>query len=192
MKLGAARTGRCRGGWQAAPTKPGHVSTARWRGSGERDGEVYERNRCVKPPKVTSARTWRIWAGCGACSPLFQGGQLPGGGCQTIREATVKCCGVAVAMPRGYSRVPTPTSDQSVNTGTSPASPIACATSAGDQGWAHRLPIRPWEGRSRRSTSSWGEPGTWGRAAARSQGRCCNVRRIRGGYPGRVAFGAGR
>jgi hypothetical protein len=28
----------------AAPTKPGRVSTARWRGSGERDGEEYARN----------------------------------------------------------------------------------------------------------------------------------------------------
>ena len=37
--------GRCRGGWQAALTKPGRSSTARWRGSGERDGEEYERNQ---------------------------------------------------------------------------------------------------------------------------------------------------
>jgi hypothetical protein len=29
----------------AAPTKPGRVSTARWRGSGERDGEEYVRNQ---------------------------------------------------------------------------------------------------------------------------------------------------
>jgi hypothetical protein len=29
----------------AAPTKPGRVSTARWRGSGERDGEEYARNQ---------------------------------------------------------------------------------------------------------------------------------------------------
>ena len=29
----------------AAPTKPGRVSTARWGGSGERDGEEYERNQ---------------------------------------------------------------------------------------------------------------------------------------------------
>ncbi len=28
----------------AAPTKPGRVSTARWRGSGERGGEEYVRN----------------------------------------------------------------------------------------------------------------------------------------------------
>jgi hypothetical protein len=32
-------------GMGAALTKPGRVSTARWCGSGERDGEEYARNR---------------------------------------------------------------------------------------------------------------------------------------------------
>jgi len=35
----------------AALTKPGCVSTARWRGSGERDREEYERNRCRNVPQ---------------------------------------------------------------------------------------------------------------------------------------------
>jgi hypothetical protein len=30
---------------EAALTKPGHASTARWCGFGERDGEEYERNQ---------------------------------------------------------------------------------------------------------------------------------------------------
>ncbi len=34
----------------AALTKPGRASTARWSGSGKRDGEEYARNRCVTPP----------------------------------------------------------------------------------------------------------------------------------------------
>jgi hypothetical protein len=34
----------------AALTKPGRASTARWFGSGERDGEGYVRNRRVTPP----------------------------------------------------------------------------------------------------------------------------------------------
>ena len=42
----------------------------------------------------------------------------------------MKCCGVAVAMPRGYSRVPTSSSDQSVNTGTFPVLPARRAASA--------------------------------------------------------------
>lgn len=34
----------------AAPTKPGRASTARWRGSGEHDGEEYARNQCYYVP----------------------------------------------------------------------------------------------------------------------------------------------
>ena len=35
----------------AALTKPGCVSTARWRGPGERDREEYARNQCCKAPQ---------------------------------------------------------------------------------------------------------------------------------------------
>ena len=35
----------------AAPTKPGCVSTARWRGSGEQDREEYARNQCRNAPQ---------------------------------------------------------------------------------------------------------------------------------------------
>ena len=45
VKLRAAWSGRCRVGWQAALTKPGRVSTARWCGPGERGGKAYVRNR---------------------------------------------------------------------------------------------------------------------------------------------------
>src|SRR6266567_2593997 len=34
----------------AALTKPGRASTARWSGSGKRDGEEYARNRCETAP----------------------------------------------------------------------------------------------------------------------------------------------
>jgi hypothetical protein len=34
----------------AALTKPGRARTARWYGSGKRDGEEYARNRRVTPP----------------------------------------------------------------------------------------------------------------------------------------------
>ena len=33
---------------RAAPTKPGRVSTARWRGSGERDQKAYEQEPVIK------------------------------------------------------------------------------------------------------------------------------------------------
>ena len=62
------------------------------------------------------------------------------------REATVKCCGVAVAMPRGYSRVPPSSSDQSVNTGTFPALPGAVSSRGETSGWVHRRPIGSGEG----------------------------------------------
>jgi len=38
-------------GWQAAPTKPGRVSTARWCGPGERGGKAYVRNRRLRPSR---------------------------------------------------------------------------------------------------------------------------------------------
>src|SRR3954453_17490284 len=44
-------------------------------------------------------------------------------------------------MPRGYSRVPTSSSDQSVNTGTLPAPPGAVSSRDEPPGWVHRRPI---------------------------------------------------
>ena len=45
QELSAVRAGRCRGGREAALTKPGRPGTARRAGSGERDQTVYERNQ---------------------------------------------------------------------------------------------------------------------------------------------------
>jgi hypothetical protein len=44
----AARSGWRRRGWQAALTKPGRASTARWSGPGERCGKEYARNRRLR------------------------------------------------------------------------------------------------------------------------------------------------
>ena len=55
VKLRAAGSGRCRVGWQAALTKPGRVSTARWCGPGERGGKAYVRNRRVTLLNVVPA-----------------------------------------------------------------------------------------------------------------------------------------
>ncbi len=46
QELSAVRSGRRRGGREAALTKPGRFGTARRAGSGERDQTVYERNQC--------------------------------------------------------------------------------------------------------------------------------------------------
>jgi len=52
VELRAARSGWRRGGWQAALTKPGHASTARWCGPGEQDGKEYARNRRLRLSSV--------------------------------------------------------------------------------------------------------------------------------------------
>jgi len=142
VKLGAAGLGRCRDGWQAAPTKPWRVGTARRRGCGERDGKVYARNRCFTPLKDAPARTWRIWAGGDAHpSPSLRRRGTPRNVGGTEGEAVVTCCGVATAMSQGPSRMPPSSSDQQVNTGTVLGLPLCPRLQRGPGGWAHRLPI---------------------------------------------------
>ena len=80
VKLGAACLGRCRDGWQAAPTKPWRVGTARRRGCGERGGKAYARNRRSTPLKDAPARNL---ADLGRrrrapVSLIYGGGELPG------------------------------------------------------------------------------------------------------------------
>jgi hypothetical protein len=103
VKLGAARPGRCRGGWQAALTKPGRVRIAGWRGFGERDGKEHERNqREYAPRKINRLKPGGY--GPGAVRTHADGigvGNFRAVVWVTAREATVKCCGVAVAMPQG-------------------------------------------------------------------------------------------
>jgi len=55
--------------------------------------------------KGLPAQIWRIWAGCGAEPPGGSGGNSRAGMWMFAWEATVKCCGVAVARPQGQSRV---------------------------------------------------------------------------------------
>ena len=80
-------------------------------------------------------------------------------------EAVVTCCGVATAMSQGSSRVPPPSSDQQVNTGTVPGLPGSSRPATSVTGWAHRLLTGRGMGRSRRSSPRPGEPVTWRRAA---------------------------
>lgn len=86
----------------AALTTPGRVGTARRCGSGQRDEKVYARNQCLTPLNGPPAQIWRIWAGRGAYpTPLCGGRGTPGRDVTTGQEATVKICGVTVAMPQG-------------------------------------------------------------------------------------------
>ena len=90
----------------AALTKPGRASTARWCGFGERGGKEYARNqRDYVPQRLTGSNL--VDMGRKRCAPggldreIRAGGELLGGLVDVRREATVKCCGVAVARPQG-------------------------------------------------------------------------------------------
>ncbi len=118
----------------AAPTKPGRASTARWCGSGERDEEEYARNqRRYVPQGLTGSNLADM--GRVRCVPVGGfGGELRGGHVDVHREATVKCCGVGVAMPQGQSWAPPSSSESTVNTGT--VSVLARCHTAGVDGRA--------------------------------------------------------
>ncbi len=88
----------------AALTKPGQASTTRWCGSGERDEKEYDRNLRLRPLSFDRPGIWWMWAGCGAHPAEVSWpapGELSGGFVHDCQEATVKCCGLAVAMPQG-------------------------------------------------------------------------------------------
>jgi hypothetical protein len=86
---------------EAALTMPERARIARWCGFGERDGEEYARNqRDYVPRKVNRLKS----GGYGPGAVRTQSIRL-GNFREVIwvssREAMVKCCGVAVAMPQG-------------------------------------------------------------------------------------------
>nr|AIU93971.1 hypothetical protein LRS1606.537 [Rhodococcus sp. NS1] len=87
------------------------ASTARWRGSGKRDGEEYARNqRCYVPQWATCSNL--ADQGRTRCAPTEVGGELLGWFMEARREATRKVYGVLVAMPQGHSWAP-PSSSES-------------------------------------------------------------------------------
>lgn len=92
--------------------------------------------------------------------------------------ATVKCCGVAVARPRGYSRAPTPTIEQRVNTGTVPVLPPHHVSNV-VRGLGSPSADRSGTGRSRRSTPSRGEPVHMGKGGSGfEKGRMLQCRKM--------------
>lgn len=148
----------------AALTTSGRASTARWRGSGKRGGEEYERNRRRYVLTSSPAQIWRIWVGCGAhgryCVAGTSGASYslrPGG----YEECLRRTHGDAAGIQPGSSFIERIT----VNTGTG----YFGSRSVGLQPTSRDRHIdcrTGWPGRSRRSTPSRGKPGTWGRAAA--------------------------
>ena len=99
----------------AALTKPGRARTARWFGSGERDGKEYERNPRYYVSQVSTGLNLAD-LGRERCTnhrgSLAGWEQLLGGyGCAR-REAMVKAHGVTMARPQGQSGAPHLSSEQ--------------------------------------------------------------------------------
>lgn len=117
--------------------------------------------------KGLPAPIWWIWAGCGACPSGFGSAvNFWAGMWMSAWEATVKCCGVGVAIPQGQSWAPPSLSELTVNTGTVPVLACVSAHPVQGPGLGPSSADRAGTGRSRRSTPSPGKPDTWGRAAA--------------------------
>jgi hypothetical protein len=102
LKLGVADFWRRRRRWEAAPTTPGRAGTARRCGFGKRDEKLYARNQCLTPRNCPAgsnlADLGRDAAHATGCGGDFEAGVFKAGG-----KATVKVCGVGVAMLPGYS-----------------------------------------------------------------------------------------
>ena len=114
---------------EAALTTTGRASTARWCGSGKRDGKVYARNQRRKAPqaKTTSSKPDRSGLGSNAHPTGTTGWRTPWLGDVAGREAMVKDCGVAMARLQGHSWPPTPLKGSRVNVGTTSSAPAIMA-----------------------------------------------------------------
>src|SRR3954449_2889229 len=112
-------------GWVgAALTKPGRISTARWFGSGERDGKEYPRNPRYYVSQVSTGLNLADMgrercATCRALSGAWRE-QLLGGSGRSRREVMVNVHGVTMTRPQGQSGTPPPSERISVNVGTVP------------------------------------------------------------------------
>jgi hypothetical protein len=147
VKLGAAGLGRCRDWWQAAPTKPWRVGTARRRGCGKRGGKAYARNRCLRLSK-----THRLEPGGSGPEatrtrlPHHGGGELPGlsasgrGGRGDVLRGSH---GDVAGAESDASSAERSTSEH----GNRPWSAPWSTSPTWPGGWAHRLPTgQGWDG----------------------------------------------
>jgi hypothetical protein len=114
---------------EAAPTTTRRPGTARRGGLGKRDGKAHVRNQLLNAPQeshqlepggsgLDSSAHPRDRNGDNVVVRVVRG--TPGLGDVAGREATVKVCGVAVAMLQGHSWAPTPSIGSAVNVGTIP------------------------------------------------------------------------
>jgi hypothetical protein len=126
LKLRASLIPGTRGRAEAALTTTGRASTARWSGSGKRDGKAHVRNQRLNAPQESQRLEP---GGSGPRSSAHpHDGQVEWGtpwlGDVAGREATVNGCGVAVAMLQGHSWAPIPSKGSRVNVGTALAAPF--------------------------------------------------------------------
>jgi hypothetical protein len=140
VKLGAACLGRCRDGWQAAPTKPWRVGTARRRGCGERGGKAYARNR-----RLRLSMTHRLEPGGSGPEatrtrfPHHGGGELPGmsAGLRGGRGDVLRGShGDVAGAESGASSVERSISEH----GNRPWPARGSRSQRGRSGWVHRRP----------------------------------------------------
>src|SRR3954449_8017885 len=104
---------------EAALTTTGRASTVRWPGSGKRDGEAYVRNQRLNAPQEShQLEPGGSGLGSNAHPHVVRG--TPGLGDVAGREATMKACGLVVAMLQGHSWVPIPSNGCGMNVGTVP------------------------------------------------------------------------
>jgi len=88
----------------AALTTTGHTGTARRCGSGKQDETPYERNQCLTPRNSSTSSNLADlgWDAVHAADSLVWR-RLRGRVERLVAEATLKACGVGVAMLPGYS-----------------------------------------------------------------------------------------
>jgi hypothetical protein len=128
LKLRAAEPGGA-GEAGAALTTTGRAGTARRCGSGKRDEKVYERNQRLKPRKRSTGSNLADMGRDAVRDRRREAGSTPDPVGFAGREATVKACGVTVAMLPGQSWVPSLSTGHEVNVGTSRIRPPCRASS---------------------------------------------------------------
>jgi hypothetical protein len=152
----------------AAATKSGRPSTAGWAGPGERDGTVYERNRCCKASSSqTSSNPVDVgWVAVHVRAALKVAARRTPG---RVRVSGLGGHGEGLRRSRdeaaGAKPGASPVDRNAVNVGTAQISVPAVVPASHGTGDRRVVSQRGCAGRSRRSTPSPGKPVTWGRAA---------------------------
>src|SRR5689334_13979497 len=164
----------------AALTKPGRVSTARWCGSGERDGEEYARNRRVTAPLCdTGSKPGGSGPGAARTCRLVWAGNSWGGRHELPGRLRGKTAAYSQRGRRGIVGLLLRRANHSEHGNRLGSCPVAHVRWDG-WGWAHRSPIGPGWGGAAVVLRAGESPCTWGRAAAvsRGEGRCNAGRRV--------------